>query len=194
MNSCTRRVGHLTTFSSSTAELSIPAYAFSSRAVSHTCVLSRHPIDEHRSLSPAPRPVLQRPCHNSKMSTHPAIVFLAAGCPAPDASSRLFQRRHSHGEASTSGRHALPSRRDGGRCAASRVSGPQRAVTQAYSSFRRRMRNRPAQDKPTGVGSDDGSNEINPCGYQTADRLAPMHWHCLRDQAIGLCKQPDAAC
>ena len=108
-----------------------------------------------------PTPVFPPPGHDVLL-TH-GYNGLPAGCPPLDACSWLSQRRHSHSEASTSGRHALPSRRDSGRCSASRVSAPQRAVTQAYSSFKRRMRFRPAQDKPTGVGSDDGSNEINPC-------------------------------
>jgi len=96
----------------------------------------------------------------------PRLVCRPGGPPSDAFSSRNFQRRQSHQEASTSGRHALPSRRDSGRCSASsRASAPQRAVTQAYSGFRRKMRNR-ISDKPTGVGSDDGTNEISPCALQ----------------------------
>jgi len=119
-----------------------------------------HARPSHCSAS-APHP----PAGGSTSSGFPTCGFLTGGT-SPDAfSSRNIQRRQSHQEASTSGRHALPCRRDSSRCSASRASAPQRAVTQAYSGFRRKMRNR-ISDKPTGVGSDDGSNEISPCAVQ----------------------------
>ena len=137
-----------------------------------------HASASHRSFLPPLAPP-------ATGSTSPGLT---AGGPSSDgpSSGKHFQRRQSHQEASTSGRHALPSRRDRARCAASRASAPQRAVAQTYTSFLRKMRNRPATDKPTGVGSDDGSNEINPCALRLSggsDQRSTAH--CCAATAVG---------